>query len=247
MKYATIGWLLAGMAVTTLFHSAVLSTQARVNPQSASRSFTSADGAFRLEYPDSLVSCKRDAKQADWWLPQASCEAFTPVCSDVACNSEGTVVCVAYPADDTTKGTTFQAAAFSVNQLSHTNTESKCLSVEEPPPHVGTSHTEIVNGARFDVTETDGVATGNLMDGYVYSAFHEKKCYELDIRIAYSNVGGDDPAKKVFDPEQVHRRLKAVLDTFRFLKQQTRGRTTSPRHLCYSFPPHGIPPSHYPA
>ena len=77
-------------------------------------------------------------------------------------------MCVAYPAGDNTKDTTFQAAAFSVNQLNEAKTESQCLDVAEPPPHVGTSRTEFVNGVKFNVTETDGVATGNLIDGYVY-------------------------------------------------------------------------------
>jgi hypothetical protein len=91
--------------------------------------------------------------------------------------------------------------------------------VEEPPPHTGRARKETVNGMTFTVIETDGVATGNLIDGYVYRTFHRDKCYELDVRIAYSNPGIADPGTiKYFDLKAVHRRLKRVLDTFKFVK-----------------------------
>ncbi len=115
------------------------------------------------------------------------------------------------------KGTNFQAAAFSVNEIKAATTQTECLNVEEPPPHVGRANTETVNGVTFTVVETDGVATGNLMDGYVYRNFHRNKCYELDVRIAFSNPANADPGMmKNFDLEMVHHRLKQVLDTFKF-------------------------------
>jgi hypothetical protein len=81
------------------------------------------------------------------------------------------------------------------------------------------SHTEKVNGVKFTATEIDGVAMGNLIDGYVYRNFHEKKCYELDTRIAYSNTGFSAPGTvRNFDLEEVHRRLRKVLGSFEFLK-----------------------------
>jgi hypothetical protein len=126
---------------------------------------------------------------------------------------------VAYPAHHIKKGTNFQAAAFSVTPLKEATTETECLKVVEPPPHVGESRNEIVNGVKFKVTEIDGVATGNLIDGYVYRSFHRNKCYELDIRIAFSNPAYADPGTmKNFDFEAVHRRLQSVLHTFEFTK-----------------------------
>jgi len=184
----------------------------------ARRSFASPDGAFHFEYSDSLVSCRRDSNRADWWVPDESCEAYTPVCSDFSCDSTGTVACIAYPASEM-KGTTFQAAAFSVNERKEATTESKCLKVEEPPPQVGNAHNETVNGVRFKVTEADGVATGNFIDGYNYRTFHQGTCYELDIRIAFSNIANYDPgAVKSFDSEKVERTLKNVLASFKFLR-----------------------------
>ena len=117
------------------------------------------------------------------------------------------------------KGSNFQAAAFSVNELKEARSEAECLKVKESPPHVRKVHTQIVNRMRFMVTETDSVAAGNLIDGYAYRSFHRNKCYELDIRIAFSNPANADPGTmKNFDPKAVQRQLKQVLDTFEFTK-----------------------------
>ena len=112
------------------------------------------------------------------------------------------------------KGTNFQAAAFSVNEIKTATTQPECLKVEEPPPHVGSARKETLNGVIFTVIETDGFATGNLIDGYVYRSSHRNKCYELDVRIALSNPANADPATmKSFDLKAVHDRLKQVLET----------------------------------
>ena len=115
------------------------------------------------------------------------------------------------------EGELSQAAAFSVSELNAATTQAECLKVEEPPPHVGRARRETVNGVTFTVIETDGAATGNLIDGYVYRSFHRDKCYELDVRIAFSNPANADPGMmKNFDLAMVHHRLKQVLDTFKF-------------------------------
>jgi hypothetical protein len=115
------------------------------------------------------------------------------------------------------KGTNFQAAAFSVNELKQPKNEAECLKMQEPPPLVGKAHIEAVNGARFTVTETDGVAAGNLIEGHAYRSFHGNKCYELDIRIAFSNLANYEPGTtKSFDIRAVRRDLKQALGTFQF-------------------------------
>jgi len=122
-----------------------------------------------------------------------------------------------YPAEGM-KGTNFQAAAFAVNEQKAMNTNAECLKLQEPPPHAGNVRKEKVNGVVFTVVENDGVAAGNLIDGYAYRAFHGNKCYELDIRIASTNIGDYTPGTvKSFDTEKVRRTLKAVLASFRFL------------------------------
>jgi len=126
---------------------------------------------------------------------------------------------VAYPANSIKKGGNFQAAAFSVSRLKEAKTARECLSVAEPPPHVGITHTETINGVKFSVTQTDGIASGNLLDGYSDRSLHRKTCYELGIRIGFSNLGNYDPATaKSFDLEEVRRSLKNVLGSFKFLQ-----------------------------
>ena len=219
MKCPSDGCLWLGVALT-LLQGLVLNAQDTVSDdRSPKRSFTSQDGAFRFKYSESLVSCKRDPDQSDRWIPDESCDAFTPVCSDVSGQSDDTAACVAYPANSLKKGGNFQAAAFSVSRLKQANTASECLSVAEPPPHVGITHTETINGVKFSVTQTDGVASGNLLDGYSYRSFHRKTCYELGIRVAFANLGNYDPATvKNSDLEEVRRSLKNVLGSFKFLK-----------------------------
>jgi len=117
------------------------------------------------------------------------------------------------------EGTNFQAAAFSVNELKGIVAESECMKVDEPPAHVGKVSNERVNGVPFEVIETDGVGLGNFIQGYVYRNFHNRKCYELDIRIASSNIANYDPGTvKSFDSKTIGRTLKAALASFRFLK-----------------------------
>jgi hypothetical protein len=218
MKCARGCCLLLGVALT-LFHSLVPNAQEPVDDRSPKRSFTSQDGVFRFAYPDSLVLCKRDPTQSDWWTPDQSCEASIPVCSAVSGESGTTVACVAYPPSNIRTGANFQAGAFSVNRLKKASTARECLSVAEPPPHVRTPHTETINGLKFSVTEIDGVAAGCVLAGHVYRTFHAQRCYELGIRIVLSNIETDDPAPvEKFDVEEVQRSLKNVLESFKFLK-----------------------------
>lgn len=214
MKLKRVACLGLAFSLTT---SLVLTAQQTHTSRAERRNFTSPDGAFHFEYSDSLVSCRRDPNQSHRWAPDESCEAYTPVCSDFSSDSAGTVACIAYHAS-TTKGSNFQAAAFSVNELKEVKSESECESLKEPPRQVGKPHSEILKGVKFVLTETDGVAGGNLIHGSAYRSFHRNKCYELDIRIAFSNAGNFDPGTKSFDAKAVQRQLKQVLDTFEFNK-----------------------------
>jgi hypothetical protein len=184
--------------------------------QSRKRIYVSPDDTFRFDYPDSLVVCKRDESQSDRWIPNESCEASAPVCSDVSCDSKSTVACIAYRAVDK-KGTNFEAAAFTVSEPIDASTENQCRSVAEDFRTTPIT-TQIINGVKFSVTETDGVGTGHGMNGFVYTSFHQGKCYELNIRVASTGTGYSDPPLRPFDFEKVHRTLKTVLDSFRFLK-----------------------------
>ena len=206
-----------GLLVLVLMFVAILSAQEHSGNGARKNSFTNTDGTFKFEYPPSLVRCANDPKQHDQWNPPESCEAYTPVCSDSAEASSETISCVAYPAEDM-KATNFEATAFAVRGQKAMTTNAECLKIEEPPPH-GQARKENVNGVIFTVVKTDGVATGNLSDGYTYRTFHGSKCYELDIRIAFANIGNYPPdTVKSFDAEKVLRALKAVLMSFKFLR-----------------------------
>lgn len=211
MKSTRIFSFLLGFVLTACV---VLSAQ---DPQdrTTKNKFTSPDGVFHFEYADALVPCRRDQSQPSRWVPD-DCEAFTPVCADFSARSADTIMCIAYRPNGI-KDSNFEAGAFSVSELKKANAQTKCSKVEEPPPHVGKSRTEEINGTKFTVTETYGIATGNLFDGYVYRTFHRNRCYELDIRIAYANPAYADPGTmKNFDRTAVRRALTEVLNTFRF-------------------------------
>lgn len=91
--------------------------------------------------------------------------------------------------------------------------------IGKPPPHVGSTHIKTINGANYRVTEVYGLAAGNVIGGYVYRTFHANKCYELDIRIAYSNPEQIGPGvAKNPSLEVMHRGLAKVLETFKFLR-----------------------------
>jgi hypothetical protein len=185
-------------------------------PQPAKSAYVSPDDKFRFDFPDSLVQCKKDQNQPDRWIPDESCESFSRVCSGASGNSESTVACIAYPAKDR-KGTNFEAAAFSVSEPGSANTESKCRSVAEDS-RTGPITIRTINGVKFSVIKIDGVATGHGISGFVYTNFHQGKCYELDIRMASAGAGYSDTPLKPFDFEKVHRALRAVLHSFKFLK-----------------------------
>ncbi len=191
-------------------------SQIHASGQNESRNFISTDGAFRFEYPGSLVFCKRDPHQPSLWTPTEACAAYTPVCSDFSGNSSGTLVCVATPAA-LKKGTNLQAAAFSVNELSDATNEKECAALTEPAYYERGSD-ETINGVRFKVWSGIGVAAGNQGNAYVYRTFQGGKCYELDIRISSFSIGGIDPGTvKEFDLNGVRSSLVSVLRSFRFL------------------------------
>ncbi|HYA22641.1 MAG TPA: hypothetical protein VEF05_00685 [Terriglobales bacterium] len=161
------------------------------------------------------MACERDPHQSGWWIPEESCEAVIPVCSNIAGESEATLACIAYPAGDLKKDTNFEGGALSVSELKGPDTERKCQSVLDLS-HTA-FHRETINGARFDVTEMDGAATGSREDRRVYRNFHKGKCYELDIVITSSDMYEPGTVKK-FDSEKVRGALNTILESFEFLK-----------------------------
>jgi|SRR5215467_7442441 len=213
-KYRALGYLMVALGLT-LSLPIVSDPQQPAGHKEVKVRFTSPDGLFAFEYPSSLIKCEKDPKQADRWIPERSCEAYTPVCAAASLEVDVTIACVAYPAQ-TLSGSNFQAAAFSVSQLQATSA-NECLQVTEP--HPATAHKEKINGATFDVFDVGGAAAGNLLAADAYRSFHQNRCYELDVRVAFVSMGAFDPGTvKEFDGEKVDRSLKLALDSFKFLK-----------------------------
>ncbi len=178
----------------------------------ARKTFTSPDGAFSFEYPQSLVRCKQTDPNSDW-TPD-SCASVIPVCDDDA-HSGGVMACIAYPPDK--NKTNLEAATFSVSEINGDVTENKCLS--GVPNRDFPVHSIKINGVEFKASEVDGVATGSSLDAYIYRSFHKNRCYELDIRMAVSNPALFDPGTiKPVDLNEVRKPLDKVLRSFRFLK-----------------------------
>src|SRR5437016_7070020 len=96
-RYRTAGCLLITLAVTLLL-PVVSDPQQPAGHKEVNVRFTSPDGTFAFEYPNWLIKCERDPKQSDWWIPARSCEAYTPVFTDAASTKDATVVCIAFPA-----------------------------------------------------------------------------------------------------------------------------------------------------
>ena len=212
-KYGSVGCLLVLIALT--ISQPIVSDRQQRAARKESHRFISPDGMFAFEYPNSLIKCERDPKQSGQWIPTRSCEAYMPVCTDAASTEGATLVCIAYPAEKFS-GTNFEAAAFSVNRLDAITAEG-CLQVAEPRP--ATPHKEKVNGVTFDVFDVGGVGLGNWLAADAYRSFHQNRCYELDLRVAFTNIANFDPGTvKEFDSEAVNRSLRSVLNTFRFLK-----------------------------
>jgi hypothetical protein len=185
--------------------------------------FVSPDGVFQFRYTELLVHCTESKKQAGWWEPQESCEAYFPVC-DEADQGSVTLVCFAYPREKFKDSPTFEAATFSVAEIKQATSEKGCLGGS--PDWVvypqGSDRTEIVNGVKFKVFEVSDAGMSQGLGGLVYRSFHENKCYQLNIRTAMASSGAFDPGTiREFTKEdwnEVHGRLKQSLDSFKFLK-----------------------------
>jgi len=186
--------------------------------------FTSPDDAFTFNYSELLVYCMESKKQAGWWEPSDSCEAYFHVCDDLDIEDGKTLACFAYPRDKFEDSPTFEAAAFSVAEVKETTTEMDCLS-GSPDWRAEQSEsggTESINGVKFKVFESSEGGMSQAVDGRMYRTFHGNKCYELSIRMATASSGAFDPGTinefTTEDENEVQGRLKQVLNSFAFKK-----------------------------
>jgi hypothetical protein len=177
--------------------------QAPVNTEPPPRTFISPDHTFRFTYPRSLALCGTESQGSP-------CVTYIPICDETA------AACVAYRTGEY-EGYNFEGAAFSVNELPESNTESKCLVSKS-----STAQTTLINGLEFRSSKQSSAAMGHGMSESAYRNFHRGTCYELDIRIATSNMGAHAPGTiKEFtseDERAVQAFLGQALSSFKFLK-----------------------------
>jgi hypothetical protein len=188
------------------------------------RVFVGPQDSFQFQYSQILVHCTESEKQQGLWEPDASCEAYMPICDDGGSQGSHTLACFAYPREKFEDTPTFGGSAFVVAEIKQANDEKTCLNgspdwVIDPR---GSGGTKTVGGVDFKAFETDGAAMSHSFDGEVYRAFYKKKCYELAIRTAMTNPGAYDPGTindfTKEDSDEIHGRLEQALESFRFLK-----------------------------
>ena len=78
-----------------------------------------------------------------------------------------------------------------------------------------------INGVAFRVLEIESNWLGGGQEGPLYRTLHGKTCYELGTQTTISRGGYDPGTIKEFtkeDYDQVQRRLKQALNSFRFAK-----------------------------
>lgn len=172
-------------------------------PPVEQRRFVSRDNSFQFKYPRSLVTCEKDTQNKD-------CQTYIAICDQDA------LACVAYPRARY-EGYTFEGAAFSVNEHPEADTETKCLASMPPPVRK-----ESIQGVEFQGGHDSSAAAGHGLEEDSYRAFHDGRCYELDIRIAMSSIGGYVPGTiKEFTEkhqQEVRAYLAKVKSSFVFLK-----------------------------
>lgn len=167
----------------------------------AQRTFVSQSGEFRFRYPASLILCGKGAQKQ-------SCETYIPICAETA------LACVAYP-KARYAGTNFEGAAFSAKKLPEAAPESKCLDGMKAPVEK-----EFVNGIEFKSSDDSSAGMGHGVSGRSYRTFHNDACYEFDIRVATSSLGGYEPGTiKEFtseDEEKLRSALRKILTSLKF-------------------------------
>lgn len=134
--------------------------------------------------------------------------SYIPVCHDES------LVCITVPLG-LYPGTNFQDAAVEVTLLP-ANSVQACLN-----PGKYEVSTKIIDGTRFLHAPIYGAAMSSDVAGDVYRGYKKRKCYELSLKIAFTNFKTYSPgAIKEFtsqEQKQLHAELERILASFRWL------------------------------
>jgi hypothetical protein len=142
------------------------------------------------------------------------------MCGPVWSTPADTPICVAYPPNQIPDGTYFLGGAFSVSEISNVTSKSDCESFVPNAAYAGTTQrTRDINGERFTWISLNGAAMGHQSDARAYRAFHNDRCFELDVVVnALTGTGYDAGTLKEFDTAPVKKALSETLESFRFVK-----------------------------
>ncbi len=108
--------------------------------------------------------------------------------------------------------TNFQSGYFALS-LNQELTEEECQAALAVGPN-GKAETDTINGVEFRWTESDSGGHGSAEKLRNYVAFANDTCYEVELGVRTENENG--LAREV-DPDQVLRRLDAILKTVKIL------------------------------
>ena len=163
-----------------------------------SQKYVSPDRSFQFVYPSGYV------------LHAGTPESYIPVCHS------DSLVCVIFPADKY-KGTTFGAASFEVKPVA-ADTQRACLNSEIFTKDPG----RVIDGVKLSQTVEEDAAMSHRIESNLYRGFKKGKCYELAVRVTYTDIGVYDPGTvKEFtaqDKNQVVRELTRIMESLKFLR-----------------------------
>jgi hypothetical protein len=83
---------------------------------------------------------------------------------------------------------------------------------------VGSWKLKTINGIRYHFMISDGAASNQGGDDYVYRTIYRGRCYELNTMIVSFNGMTTDPPTKSYNSAPVERAIGIPLHTFKFLK-----------------------------
>jgi hypothetical protein len=185
-------------------------------PPGALHTFTSPDGSFQITYSDVLIRCelrlqKGSEKAYEWKQPE--CVAYIPVC-DADPNPDTSLLCLAYPRNQYSDTSVFEAAAFSVSETS--GNEKDCIGAA-----ARTGKTVEIGGVKFYRTEEGDAGMSHHHASRDYLTYRNGKCYDMSVAVSTTSGGAFDPPQPEFsesDWKQIRRPLEQARDSFRFLK-----------------------------
>jgi hypothetical protein len=181
--------------------------------------YMSPDGKFQFEYSATLTVCIRnEARGALPWEPE-DCVDYVEPCG----NDMKAAVCLAFPKGELKHYPVVSAGTLSVATLPDRKTDGACLDLSEYLFEGLTTDQVRINDVEFRHVDR-GFAGGGHGEGHsFFRNFHDGTCYQIDMVIATAMGGLDLKPEDMSafykeDEAIVRRRLKQVVDTFRFLK-----------------------------